>query len=245
MFYFVFLGCAARCAQASFNSTAMDFWGGPSAPAQQPAAPLPPSRPVCRHFLSPSGCTRPDCAFLHVAASSADAPVCVFYLKGACRNGAACPFRHSAAAPPPPPEPKAPVSLAAFLPQQLQRGGASSPAHAGRSHGAYSRGCCAAGAHAAAAVSEARQPERRAPRARARPGWARNDGICFYIKTSTAFGGLDFLGASAQGWLPRQCPVVPGRLKQGPAAKAVQQAVHCQCNRQCSRQCSSEHCSSK
>ena len=102
----------------------MDFWGGPGAPVQQPAAPLlPPSRPVCRHFLSPTGCTRPDCAFLHVAASSAEAPVCVFYLKGACRNGAACPFRHSAAAPPP--EPKAPVSLAAFLPQQLQRGGAA------------------------------------------------------------------------------------------------------------------------
>jgi hypothetical protein len=62
-----------------------------------------------------------------VAASSAEAPACIYFLRGACRNGAACPFRHSTAAPPPPPEPKAAVSLAAFLPPALAAGGGAPP----------------------------------------------------------------------------------------------------------------------
>jgi hypothetical protein len=107
------------------------FWGPtapsppPSAPRRSPAAAAAaagapgPHQPVCRHFLSATGCTRPDCAFLHIAAGSASAPVCVFWLRGACRNGAACTFRHTVAEAPPPPPPKAAPSLASFLPPSL------------------------------------------------------------------------------------------------------------------------------
>jgi hypothetical protein len=102
-----------------------DFWG-PAAQPQQQQQPPPqggraPEQPpgVCRHFFSPSGCTRPDCAFLHIAAGSAQAPVCVFWLKGTCRNGAACAFRHTTAEAPPAPRAPAAASLAHFLPPSL------------------------------------------------------------------------------------------------------------------------------
>lgn len=45
--------------------------------------------PVCRHLLN-DGCYRRDCQFSH----DIDGHTCVFWLRGRCGKGPACPFRH-------------------------------------------------------------------------------------------------------------------------------------------------------